>query len=124
MKTKQFIVRWRRWRRRWRRRRKESNSSVEEDDEKKPIHLKEDKEDGYLVIDVDEYKDFLDELKLRDVAYISLEPIDDNNYNILVKSYLEAVDDIECKKKDKKPFLRKIDAHSCADCRFKEYCRR
>ena len=77
-----------------------------------------------LNLDVDEYKDFLNELKLRDVAYISLEPIDDNNYNILVKSYLEAVDDIECKKKDKKPFLRKIDAHSCADCRFKEYCRR
>lgn len=77
-----------------------------------------------LNLDVDEYKDFLDELKLRDVAYISLEPIDENNYNILVKSYLEAVDDIEYRKKDKKPFLRKIDAHSCADCRFKEYCRR
>lgn len=77
-----------------------------------------------LNLDVDEYKDFLDELKLRDVAYISLEPIDENNYNTLVKSYLEAVDDIECRKKDKKPFLRKIDAHSCADCRFKEYCRR
>ncbi len=77
-----------------------------------------------LNLDVDEYKDFLDELKLRDVAYISLEPIDENNYNTLVESYLEAVDDIECRKKDNKPFLRKIDAHSCDDCRFKEYCRR
>ena len=61
MKTKQFIVRWRQWRRQRRRRWKESNSSLdednEEDDEKKPIHLKEDKEDGYWVIDVDEYKD-------------------------------------------------------------------
>lgn len=77
-----------------------------------------------LNLDVDDYKDFLDELKLRDVAYISLENIDDNNYNVLVKSYLEAVDDIEYKKSQKKPFLRKVDAHSCADCRYKEYCRR
>ena len=46
MKRKQFIVRRRRWRRRWIIRWKESNSSLEED-----------KEDGYLVIDVDEYKD-------------------------------------------------------------------
>lgn len=77
-----------------------------------------------LNLDVDEYKDFLDELKLRDVAYISLEHIDNNNYNTLVKSYLEAVDDIEDKVNRKKPFLRKLDSHSCADCRYKDYCRR
>lgn len=77
-----------------------------------------------LELDIDEYKDFLDELKLRDVAYISLEHIDENNYNVLVKSYLEAVDDLENRVATKKPFLRKIDAHSCAECRFKEYCRR
>lgn len=77
-----------------------------------------------LELDIDEYRDFLDELKLKDVAYISLESIDENNYNVLVKSYLEAVDDIELKKAQKKPFLRKVDSYSCSECRFKEYCRR
>ena len=77
-----------------------------------------------LDLDIDEYRDFLDELKLRDVAYISLEEIDENNYNVLVKSYLEAVDEIEYKKAQKKPFLRKVDSHSCSECRFKQYCRR
>ena len=78
-----------------------------------------------LELDIDNYRDFLDELKLRDVAYISLQYIEADTYNIMIKSYMDAVDDIENKRTNSNcKFLRKIDSYSCGDCMFKSDCRK
>lgn len=78
-----------------------------------------------LELDIDDYREFLDELRLKDVAYISLQEVNIDTYNVMLTSYMECVDDIERKRSDTNcKFLRKIDSFSCSDCPYKYACRK
>ena len=99
------------------------SQNVLQDLYKKSVEAIHGKDDYYNCNEGGYYYECYCNLALNQVAYLSLQYLDEDTYNGILNDILDAAVTIDIMIKNKMPFCKKYDSYSCGNCEYLKSCK-